>query len=367
MSELDSSREGEQERWGAGKERGRRDMEVLTPDPKVWGRKGRAGRERPAFRSPRRAAARAAVGGGAGGHSTWMPGPEGQLQALPTLPGSGPGGRPPQPRGPGRSYDGGAAAVRRGSQVSLDAPCARAMSCRAGVGKVQGERSLGSLASRRGCRWLTARRDRSREEGIMFMPPRPASPWAVPARGRPRAPVAPQPAEAPSAPGSSCPVLGSREQAGSPEVPALPLGLRGGRSPGRDHEGQADPHRRRQRAALAPPRFLASSSCSRPGVFLDLPAHRPPRCTTPSPPLVSAVPGTREPFAGSTRELHMDKLPWLALFLSLLDAAPILLQLWGQRVTFLPVPAPLHCSGRPGRCSHDPPACSLPFERIRTK
>lgn len=123
MSELDSSREGEQERWGAGKERGRRDMEVLTPDPKVWGRKGRAGRERPAFRrSPRRAAARAAVGGGAGGHSTWMPGPEGQLQALPTLPGSGPGGRPPQPRGPGRSYDGGAAAVRRGSQVSLDAP-----------------------------------------------------------------------------------------------------------------------------------------------------------------------------------------------------------------------------------------------------
>lgn len=35
--------------------------------------------------------------------------------------------------------------------------CARAMSCRAGVGKAQGERSLGSLASRRGCRWLTAR------------------------------------------------------------------------------------------------------------------------------------------------------------------------------------------------------------------
>lgn len=40
MSELDSSREGEQERWGAGKERGRRDVEVLTPDPKVWGRRG---------------------------------------------------------------------------------------------------------------------------------------------------------------------------------------------------------------------------------------------------------------------------------------------------------------------------------------
>ena len=89
MSKLDSSCEGEQERWGAGKGRGRRDMEVLTPDPGGVVRKGRAGRERPTFRrSPRRARARGAVGGGLGDTASGcLAGPEGQLQALSTLPG----------------------------------------------------------------------------------------------------------------------------------------------------------------------------------------------------------------------------------------------------------------------------------------
>ena len=205
----------------------------------------------------------------------------------------------------------------------------------------------------------------------MFRPPRPASPWAMPAQGRPRAPVSPQPAEAPSAPGSLCPVLGSREQAGSPEVPALPLGLRAGWSPGRDHAGQADPHPHRRQAAQAPPQSLASRSVSllflEGWFFFNLPAHRPTPCTTPAPSLISAVPGMPEPFAVSTQELHMNELPWLTLFLSLLDAAPRLLQLWGHQVAFLPLPSPLYCPGRPGHCSHNPLACSLPFERIRTK
>lgn len=84
----------------------------------------------------------------------------------------------------------------------------------------------------------------------------------------------------------SCPVLGSGEQASSPEVPVLPLGLRGGWSPGRDHVGQADPHPHRQRAAQAPPRSLASRSVSLlllEGWVLPGPSARPP--TSPSPPL----------------------------------------------------------------------------------
>ena len=112
---------------------------------------------------------------------------------------------------------------------------------------------------------------------------------------------------------------------------------------------------------------LCLCSFLRAGFFLNLPAHRPTPCTTPSPSLISAVPGTREPFAVSTQELHMNELPWLTLFLSLLDAAPRLLQLWGHQVAFLPLPSPLYCPGGPGHCSHNPLACSLPFERIRTK
>lgn len=36
----------------------------------------------------------------------------------------------------------------------------------------------------------------------------------------------------------------------------------------------------------------------------------------------------------------MNELPWLTLFLSLLDAAPRLLQLWGHQVTSLPLVLP---------------------------
>lgn len=104
---------------------------------------------------------------------------------------------------------------------------------------------------------------------------------------------------------------------------------------------------------------LCLCSSSRAGFFLDLPAHCPTPCTTPSPSLISAVPGTREPFAVSTQELHVNELPWLTLFLPLLDAAPRLLQLWEHQVTFLPLPSPPPCTAL-GHCSHNPqPAVSL--------
>lgn len=258
--------------------------------------------------------------------------------------------------------------MRRGSQVSLDVPrCARAMSCRAGVGKAQGKHFLGSLSSRRGCRWLTAHRGQVPGGGHRVHAA--AASFSL---GR----ALPGQASGSCRPIASGGTLCSRELVSSPGQQGAGRQPRGA-SLAPQAQGRAEPRQGPHGSGRPPPAQAAggTSSALVPGfqlfleawVFLDLPAHRPPRCTTPSPPLVSAVPGTREPFAVSTRELHMDKLPWLALFLSLLDAAPTLLQLCGQRVAFLPVPAPLHCPGRPGRCSHDPPACGLPFERIRTK
>ena len=88
MSELDYSCEGEQEHWGAGKGRGRRDMEVLTPDPR--GRCGRAGWKGAASLQEvsTEGQSQGAVGGGLGDTASGcLAGPEGQLQALSTLPG----------------------------------------------------------------------------------------------------------------------------------------------------------------------------------------------------------------------------------------------------------------------------------------
>ena len=74
MSELDYSCEGEQEHWGAGKGSGRRDMEVLTPDPR--GRCGRAGWKGAASLQEVSTEGQSQGCGWrwAGGHSIWVPG-----------------------------------------------------------------------------------------------------------------------------------------------------------------------------------------------------------------------------------------------------------------------------------------------------
>lgn len=226
-------------------------------------------------------------------------------------------GAHPQPRGPGRSYDGGTAAMgerpcpqlpwlmgdtHRGSQVSLDSPrCPRALSYPAGVGKVDGKCFLGSLSSRLGCQWLTAHR--GQVPGGRHCVQAASASFSLGRACPAQASGSCRPAASRGALGS-CPVLGSGEQASSPEVPVLPLRLKGGWSPGRDHVGQADLHPHRQWEEQAPPRSLASRSVSLlvlEGWVLPGASAHPPTPPAPALPLllprlclISAVPGMRE-------------------------------------------------------------------------
>ena len=176
--------------------------------------------------------------------------------------------------------------AHRGSQVSLDSPrCPRALSCLAGVGKVDRKCFLGSLSSRLGCWCLTAHRGQVLGGGHRVQ-----AASASFSLGRARLAQASGPCHPAASRGAlgSCPVLGIGEQASSPEVPVLPLRLRRGWSPGRDHVGQADPHPHSQRAAQPPPRSLASRSVSLlflEGWVLPGPSVRPPPPHLPTPAL----------------------------------------------------------------------------------
>lgn len=258
--------------------------------------------------------------------------------------------------------------MRRGSQVSLTAPVRQGDVPPGRGGKAQGKHTLlGSLSSRRGCRWLTAHRGTGPgRRASCSCRPRPASPWAVPSQGRPRA--------LPKASGGTLcsreldSVLGSREQAGSPEVPALPLGLRGGREP---RQGPHVMWGRLPPAQAAGRHWLCSRSLAS-SFFLEA---WPPRPSGPPPsPLHYPLPRLGFRSAWHARaicrckhwELHMDKLPWLASLPVRNGRGPHTPAAAGQRVTS-PSPSPPPALPWAARPFSRPPACSLPLERIRTK
>lgn len=363
MSELDSSREGRTGALGGREGEGTQGRGGADPDPKVWGRredwKGAASLQE----EFQRRCSQGEVGGGAGDPAPGCLALKASYRA-PTLPGSRPRRRPP-PRGPGRVMTG-AAAVRRGSQVSLDVlGCAGA--CPAGrVGKAQGKHFLGSLSSRRGCRWLTAPGTGPREgRGIVFMPPVTlASPWAAPSQGGASGSLSPPPLKR-EAHLCSRELVSSPGQQGagrrSPGCQPCPSGSGRAKQAG-DHGSDRPPPA--QAAGGTSSALVPDSSSWSPGSSLTFrptasPLHYP------FPPLVSAVPGLGEPFAVSTRGFFMDKLPWLSYYYCptpwTRPPTSCTCSFAEPRVAFLPSPPPaLPWAARP--LLSRPPACGLPFE-----